>query len=126
MTVKRIGIVSVPVKDQDRALAFYRDVLGFEVVSDNPMGEGRGRWIQLRPSGAETSISLVTWFEAMRPGGLRGLVLEVEEMDAARAVLKERGLRTGDVMVEPWGRFSLFEDVDGNGWILHELAAGMR
>ncbi len=122
--IERIGIVSVPVADQAKAKAFYTGVLGFEVVTDNPMGEGKARWIQLRPKGAETSISLVTWFEVMKPGGLRGTVLEVDDMDATRALLAKRGLETGDVMDEPWGKFSLFEDPDGNGWILHELPKG--
>lgn len=122
--IERIGIVSVPVTDQAKTKAFYTEVLGFEVVSDTPMGEGGARWVQLRPKGAQTSISLVTWFEAMKPGGLRGTVLEVDDMDATRAMLAERGLETGEVMREPWGDFSLFEDPDGNGWILHELPKG--
>lgn len=122
--IERIGIVSVPVTDQARAKAFYTEVLGFEVVADNPMGEGKARWVQLRPAGAQTSIVLVTWFEAMKPGGLRGTVLEVDDMDATRATLAKRGLETGDAMVEPYGTFSLFDDPDGNGWILHELPKG--
>lgn len=124
VAVKRIGIVSVPVSDQQQAKAFYTEVLGFELMSDNSMGEGRARWIQLRPKGAETSITLATWFDGMKPGGVKGLTIEVDDMDATRAALKERGLVTGNVMSEPYGKFSMFDDPDGNGWILHERPAG--
>jgi len=56
--ISHIGTVVVPVADQDRALAFYRDVLGFEVRIDAPFAEGR-RWIEVAPPGAQTSVALV-------------------------------------------------------------------
>ena len=55
MALKRISFQSIPVDDQDRALAFYRDVLGFEVHTDAPM-EKDWRWIFLTIPGAETRL----------------------------------------------------------------------
>lgn len=116
----KIDVVSIPVSDQDRAKTFYADVLGFEVVRDNAFGNGQ-RWVQLRPPGGEASITLVTWFEGMRPGAVQGLVLQVEDIERLQADLKERGLEIGEVETQPWGRFAAFRDPDGNGWVLMGL-----
>lgn len=118
MSIERIAIVSIPVSDQQAARAFYTEVLGFTVVRDNPMGPDR-RWVELAPvAGASPSITLVTWFDRMPPGAVQGLVLHVGDLDATRAALAERGLKTSPVIEQPYGRFSMFEDPDGNGWVL--------
>jgi catechol 2,3-dioxygenase-like lactoylglutathione lyase family enzyme len=56
--ITRVGTVLIPVSDQDRALEFYVGTLGFEVLVDGPFGDG-GRWIEVAPPGAATSIALV-------------------------------------------------------------------
>ncbi len=48
MNINRIAVVSIPVADQQAAKAFYRDMLGFSVVRDNPMGPVQ-RWVRWRP-----------------------------------------------------------------------------
>jgi catechol 2,3-dioxygenase-like lactoylglutathione lyase family enzyme len=119
MRLNRIEVISIPVADQDRAKTFYRDVLGFVLVRDVPMSP-QARWIQLTPEGAETSISLVTWFEAMRPGGVRGLVLQSDDIVAAHKSLLDKGVPISEIRSEPWGLFATFEDPDGNGWVLRQ------
>ncbi len=57
--ITSVKFVGIPVKDQARALAFYREKLGFKVATDQPMGEGQ-RWIELRIGGAETRVVLFT------------------------------------------------------------------
>ena len=53
MAITHIGRTTIYVDDQDRAKAFYTDVLGFELVIDMPMGDpGTARWIEIRPPGA--------------------------------------------------------------------------
>jgi len=69
----RIDIISIPVKDQTASKKFYQDLPDFESAYEGQMGPDQV-WIQLRPSGAETSITLVTWFEAMPAGSVQGLV----------------------------------------------------
>lgn len=49
MTIRKILIISIPVSDQQRALRFYRDVLGMEVVRDSEFMHESARWIELRP-----------------------------------------------------------------------------
>jgi catechol 2,3-dioxygenase-like lactoylglutathione lyase family enzyme len=124
MKIKRIAVVSIPVGDQQAAKAFYRDILGFVVVRDDPMGPDQ-RWVQLAPEGAETSITLVTWFSNMQPGGVSGLVLDTDDVAAAYATLQERGLTLSPIESAPWGQFATFNDPDGNGWVLQQAASGM-
>src|SRR5262245_2878342 len=57
--IRQIKFVGVPVRDQDRALAFYRDKLGFKVGTDQPF-DGNQRWIEMRIPGAETGVVLFT------------------------------------------------------------------
>jgi len=70
MPINSFEIISVPVADQQHAMQFYRDVLGFDLLRKEPMGPS-AKWIQLAPKGCATTIALVTWFDAMRPGGLQ-------------------------------------------------------
>ncbi|UGS34014.1 VOC family protein [Capillimicrobium parvum] len=119
-----VDIVSIPVSEQDRARAFYVDVLGFAVREDAEMTEGR-RWIELVPPAGGASISLVTWFDAMAPGSLRGLVLGADDCHDAFAELRRRGVEfvESEVQDAPWGQFATFCDPDGNGWVLVGPAA---
>lgn len=121
MSLRHIDVISVPVSDQNTAKSFYADVLGFTVVRDNPMGPDQ-RWIQLRPSNGETSIALVTWFDAMPAGSLRGTVLDVDDINDAQQILRDKGVDISEVRDAPWGRFATFSDPDGNGWVLRQGA----
>src|SRR5204862_8288892 len=57
--IKQIKFVSIPVRDQNRALDFYTDKLGFTIITDQPFDE-KQRWIELRISKAETRVVLFT------------------------------------------------------------------
>ena len=65
MPLTELSTVVVPVADQDAALAFWND-LGFETRIDRPFGDG-GRWIEVAPPGAQTSLALVPRGRAPRP-----------------------------------------------------------
>src|SRR5437868_11116834 len=109
-----ISVISVPVSDQERAKTFYAEVLGFDVLADMPFGPDR-RWVQLAPQGAQTSITLVNWFDELVPDTLRGNVIEVADLAEAKAELGARGLSfAGADMETPWGRCAAFHDPDGN------------
>src|ERR1700730_7282519 len=56
--VSQIGTVMVPVSDQDRAIEFYVEKLGFEKRADVPFGGGE-RWVEVAPAGAATTLALV-------------------------------------------------------------------
>lgn len=119
MAITSFEIVSVPVSDQERAKKFYRDTLGFDLIRDEPMGP-TDRWIQLSPKGCSTTIALVTWFDTMRPGGLQGVMLNSTNIDRDTQELSAKGLELTPIDQQPWGRFAMFKDPDGNGWILRQ------
>ncbi len=122
MAIRSFEIISVPVSDQHSAKQFYRDVLGFTLIREEPMGPGMS-WIQLAPPGQNVTIALVTWFENMKPGGLQGVMVNTDDIAAERELLRGRGLDIGEIKEEPWGRYAMFKDQDGNGWILRQPPA---
>jgi catechol 2,3-dioxygenase-like lactoylglutathione lyase family enzyme len=122
MTITTFEIVSVPVADQERAKLFYRDTLGFDLIREESMGP-QGKWIQLAPKGCATTIALVSWFDAMKPGGLQGVMLNVTDIDQDHRELTARGVELSEIGQQPWGRFAMFKDPDGNGWILRQPPA---
>jgi catechol 2,3-dioxygenase-like lactoylglutathione lyase family enzyme len=113
----RVAIVSIPVADQNRARDFYRDKLGFKVVIEKPMGPSQS-WIQLVGPDGGATITLVTWFDTMPAGSLRGLVVETGDIDAAQQRLRAAGVDIDDVKSEPWGRYASLRDSEGNGLVL--------
>jgi catechol 2,3-dioxygenase-like lactoylglutathione lyase family enzyme len=123
MLIDHVKIVSVPVKDAERAKQFYVDVLGLDVLRDDPMGP-KMRWIQLGPKGGQASLTLVTWFEKMPPGSMKGLVLETPNVEGAHRALSERGASPAKLEAAPWGRFFTLEDPDGNGLVVQQTTPG--
>ena len=121
MAVTNISVVSVPVTDQDRAKSFYAEKLGFSAEVDSSFGEGM-RWVMLRPPGSGTAITLVTWFDTMPAGSLKGSVLSCDDLDKTLADLAARGVgfNEDEVQEAPWGRWKTFDDPDGNGWVLQQ------
>ena len=118
MTITHIDVVSLPVSDQERARDFYVGTLGFELVRQNRMGPAQ-QWVQVAPKGAQTSVTLVTWFDTMPAGSLQGLVLRADDIDAEVEALTAKGVAVPDgVQDAPWGRYAVFTDPDGNRLVL--------
>ena len=121
--ITHVGIVSIPVSDQDRAKAFYVDKLGLECRADVPFGEGV-RWLTVAPRGSETILCLATWYEDMEPGGISGLYFVVEDIETEYAALVSRGVEfDAPPYSEPFGKFAQFRDPDGNRLILRQTLA---
>jgi lactoylglutathione lyase len=125
--ITRINTVSVFVSDQARARDFYAGVLGFDVLMDEPMGEGR--WIQLAPKGAQTSLVLMKPTEDMPAevrsrsliGGFTNFIFAVDDLQATYAELSERGVEFPDKpSQQPWGWWATMKDPDGNVIGLHQ------
>jgi catechol 2,3-dioxygenase-like lactoylglutathione lyase family enzyme len=120
--------VTIFVRDQDAALAFYTDKLGFKVREDSPMGEGL-RWLTVAPPGAETAIVLAMGYggyDESRIGQFAGIVWATEDIQATYAELHGRGVPfTEPPSLQPWGMWqALFVDMDGNGFVLVQRARG--
>ena len=126
----RLSLVSIVVDDYDRAVSFFVDGLGFELVEDSPAtGSHDGhpkRWVEVRPPGAETSILLAkaSTEEQQRAignqtGGRVGFFLEVEDFDGAHQRMLDAGvIFREEPRNEPYGKVAVFEDVSGNTWDL--------
>lgn len=124
----KLEVIALPVSDVDAAKAFYAEKLGFPVDHDSSPGNGM-RVIQFTPRGSACSVVIGTGLPLGEPGSTRGMQLVVEDIDAARAELAERGVPISEVMLlgpegSPGSRFAFFDDPDGNGWSLQELKGG--
>jgi catechol 2,3-dioxygenase-like lactoylglutathione lyase family enzyme len=111
-----VGTVGIHVADQDRALAFYQDALGFEVRRDMPFGDG-GRWLEVAPPGAPTSIALMAAHDQVSVGIDTGIRLFTGDAEGDHAALVAHGadvdaeiLRMGEYVPPMF----TFRDPDGN------------
>jgi catechol 2,3-dioxygenase-like lactoylglutathione lyase family enzyme len=116
----KLELIAIPVSDVDRAKDFYVDKVGFQADHDHQVSDEL-RFVQLTPPGSACSIALGTGVTDAPPGSVKGLQLVVEEIQAARAELLERGVEVGEVQEFPWGKFVFFQDPDGNSWSVQEI-----
>ena len=137
----KLEVVIIPVSDVDRAKAFY-EKLGWRLDGDFVINE-KLRGVQITPPRSETSIIFGKGLTSANPGSIKGLVLAVDDVDAARAELISGGADVSEVFHyvdfpfnnsvdnpripgrDPEGRtyftFASFDDPDGNGWLLQEI-----
>ena len=112
--IRKLKFVGIPVKDQDKALTFYTEKLGFQVLTDQPLGEQR--WIELKIPSAETCVVLFT------PDGHEDRVgtffngsFECDDVHKTFKELLAKGVAfEGEPKKEPWGTFVTLKDPDGN------------
>jgi lactoylglutathione lyase len=116
-----IRTVSIPVDDQDAALPFYTETLGFTVLRDNPTPNG-GRWIEL----AAGSDNAIVTLEPAAPGTTRGAIairFSTGDAEAAHTVLLAAGVDTDDILRWPGvPAMFAFRDPDGNAFSVTETA----
>jgi catechol 2,3-dioxygenase-like lactoylglutathione lyase family enzyme len=90
----------VPVADQDEAIAFYTQVLGFDLTADAPFGEG-SRWVEVTPPGGGTALALVPpQGGGYQPGRMTGIALGSSDPRGDHAEFAAKGV---DVDGELWG-----------------------
>jgi predicted enzyme related to lactoylglutathione lyase len=117
--IKYVKFVSIPVRDQDRALAFYTEKLGFAVMTDQPYDEQQ-RWLELRIPGAETRVVLFTP-EAQRDriGTPSHVTFATDDVERTHRELVAAGVEfTMSPTKFPWGCAAAFQDPDGNQFVL--------
>ena len=121
-----LEVVILPVSDIDRALAFYRDQVGFHL--DHDTRNEHMHVVQLTPNGSGCSIVIgdLPAQREMAPGSLKGLQLVVADAAAARDELTSRGINCSDIVVfdeRDGGTFFGFSDPDGNSWGVQQIRA---
>ena len=127
--MSRLELVTLIVRDYDRAIEFFVKVLGFDLVDDSPSRTNDGRpkrWVVVRPKGGTTGILLARadgdgqlGMVGRQFAGRVGLFLRVDDFYVAYT----RMLAAGVVFVsapreEPYGRLAVFQDLEGNRWDL--------
>lgn len=117
--ITQLKFVNIPVRDQDRALAFYTEKLGFEVATDQPFDDTQ-RWIELRIGRAETRVVLFTpQGHEDRVGGFFGGSFACDDVERTYAEYAARGVEfRGPPEKQPWGTFAIFTDSEGNQFVL--------
>jgi predicted enzyme related to lactoylglutathione lyase len=117
--IKRIKFIGIPVADQDRALQFYTEKLGFHILTDQAFGENQ-RWIELSIPGAETGVVLFTpQGQEDRVGGFVNTSWEVDDIEKTYADLQARGVEfAGPPQKQSWGTFVMMKDSEGNQIVL--------
>jgi catechol 2,3-dioxygenase-like lactoylglutathione lyase family enzyme len=114
--ITHVGTAMVPVNDQDQAIAFYTEKLGFEKRADVPFGEG-DRWVEVGPPGATTTIALVPPREDEPAGIATRIALISDDIDADHSTLAARGVDVDEQVMrmgDPVPPMFFFRDQDGN------------
>ncbi|MFF3601878.1 VOC family protein [Kitasatospora indigofera] len=119
-----LEVIVLPVSDIDRAVAFYRDQVGFHLDHDTQTEQMHV--VQLTPQGSGCSIVIgdLPAQNEMAPGSMRGLQLVVADAKAARDELLSRGVEASEIVTfdaRDGGTFFGFSDPDGNSWAVQEL-----
>ena len=133
-TPMRFEVTAVPVADVDRAKEFYARLGWREDIDFKPTPETRG--VQFTPPGSPASVQFGENTTKMAPGSMDGMILVVEDIDAARDDLIGRGIDVGPIGHLELGKGpapgrhpdgasyftrAAFEDPDGNRWELQEV-----
>jgi catechol 2,3-dioxygenase-like lactoylglutathione lyase family enzyme len=120
--ITQVGTVIVPVSDQDRALEFFLDKLGFEKRLDVPFGDG-DRWVEVAPPSAATTIAIVPPREGESAGIETRVAFATDDIDADHASLRARGVDADEAVVrmgDPVPPMFFFRDPDGNRFLIIE------
>lgn len=116
--ISHIRHVSVPVSDQDRAVAFYTDVLEFELVADELQDDG-SRWIELRIPNTKAKLVLFAVDAPDFQGQPSNIVYATEDLHTTCEALKERGVVfTRHIVETEWGAYAQFLDPEGNEFVV--------
>src|SRR5438046_4663486 len=117
--IKQIKFISVPVADQNRALDFYTEKLGFTIITDQPFDE-KQRWIELRIPKAETRVVLFTAEgDEKRIGSFMNMSYTCGDIDKTYEQMKNRGMQfEGPPQKQPWGTYAMFKDSEGSRFVV--------
>ena len=119
--ISYIHSTTVIVADQEAALDFYLNVLGWEKAIDNAMGPEM-RFLTVVPPGAKTQLVLgqASWFEGAGPGRRTGISFVTPDIEATVEALTKKGVKfKGPIDDMPWGgKATWFYDIDGNEFFL--------
>ena len=117
--IRQLKFAGIPTRDQNAALAFWTEKVGFRVATDQPMGPGQ-RWIELAIPGAQTGVVLFTpEGHEDRVGTFFNGSFACDDVDYTYKQMSGRGVEFVEPpQKQPWGVFAKFKDPDGNTFVL--------
>jgi predicted enzyme related to lactoylglutathione lyase len=117
--ITHVKFVSIPTSDQDRALKFWTEQVGFTLMTDQPFSEAQ-RWIELKVGSSDTRFVLFTPDgQEERIGSFFNGALACDDVEATHRQLSERGVPfDSPPQKQPWGTFATFRDPDGNQFVM--------
>jgi predicted enzyme related to lactoylglutathione lyase len=121
-----LEVVVLPVSDLDRAIEFYRDLVGFDLDHDTENEHMHVAQLTPRGSGCSIVVGTLPAQNQMEPGSMRGLQLVVADAEAARDELMSRGVECDEIQIfaeGDGGTFFGFADPDGNTWAVQQIRA---
>ncbi len=120
-TISNIGVAMFTIADQDAAVAYYTQSLGWELRADVPFGdEGANRWVEVAPPGSTARLALNPPMGSQPGGSAIGVETPDVEAEYARVQAID-GVKTGEMMggEGPVPRMFSIEDPDGNHiWVV--------
>jgi catechol 2,3-dioxygenase-like lactoylglutathione lyase family enzyme len=115
--IRGVKFASIPVTDQDQALAFYTEKLGFRLLADQPFNE-KQRWIELGIAGTETRVVLFRFDDGLLPGTKMNITFWTDDVERTVRELESKGV---EFVMKPqkadWGTAAIFKDIDGNTFV---------
>jgi catechol 2,3-dioxygenase-like lactoylglutathione lyase family enzyme len=120
---RSLAAVAFSVPDYDDAIAWFGDALGFELIEDTPLGDGR-RWVVVAASRDAGARLILQRAERELRGNTRvGYFLETDDFDRDHAAYLARGVRFLEApRREPYGIVAVFADPWGGKWDLIQPA----
>lgn len=116
-----IQFAELPVFNQERAKKFYTEYLDCQVAADQPMGDGGWRWIELKFSGAETTLHFIRRNDDA-PSIEPVLVLVDNDVAAVVEALKSKGVEIitepQEAPYQPGRTIAEFRDSEGNRMVI--------
>ncbi|WP_310833361.1 VOC family protein [Paenibacillus pedocola] len=123
--IRQIGQVMLYVNDQDQALRFWTEKVGFTKVSEADNGQGM-RWIEIAPvQGASTTFvlhnkQLIAQMQPELNLGTPSILLYSDDLDGLYQDFQKKGITVGDLVNMPGGRVFNFADDENNYFAVME------
>lgn len=117
--ISHVKFISIPTADQDRALKFWTERVGFQVFTDQPF-DAQQRWIELRIGSSDTRVVLFVFDDSgLKPGMMFNGALASDNVEQTYQELVAKGVEfTAPPTKQHWGTFAMFKDPDGNQFLL--------
>ena len=117
--ISHVKFITIPTRDQDRAVKFWTERAGFRVLTDQPFND-KQRWIELRVGSSDTRVVLFVFDEqGLKPGMIFNGAFACDNVEQTYQEMVAKGVEfKTPPQKQPWGMFAIFSDPDGNQFVL--------